>query len=184
MTVEEAIHIIRPGVQSIPGVWADIGAGTGMFTKALAEIMNRRNGGNGGNGKSRIYAVDKSPHALWQLKSSEEVEIIVVDADFNYPLDLPPLDGIIMANALHYATDHLHVIKNVTRSLKINGTFILLEYDTQTARPPWVPYPVSFDMFESLCKEAGFSPPVVIGSLASIYGHDRIYAATTSMVSR
>lgn len=187
MTLSDAISLIRPAIQKPYDTWADIGAGTGMFTQALIDILSSfaeasadgaGNRGSGEKGGSRIYAVDKSPHALWALKSNSQVEVIVVEADFNKPLDLPLLDGIVMANALHYAQDHLETLKNIISSLKINGIFILVEYDAETARTPWVPYPVSFTMFENLCVHAGLSAPSLIGKMHSVYGSDRIYSAT------
>lgn len=171
MTEKDAIGLIERGVPDESAIWADIGAGTGMFTQALCAILGRR------GGQSRIYAVDKSPHALWELTSTPEVRIIVTEADFNHPLDLPPLDGIVMANALHYANNHIAVMQNVLKPLKPDGTFILVEYDTETARPPWVPNPVSFRVFETLCTKTGLSRPEILGSINSRYGYERIYAA-------
>ena len=221
MGLEEAIELIRTGIQGLSGSWADIGAGTGMFTRALAEILSeeqfgrieeRGNGGNGrlrpssvagghslwrratakggnppslsygGRSKGKIYAVDKSPHALWELKSTSNVEIIVVEADFNEPLELPPMDGIVMANALHYAEDHLIVLKNVLRCLKPGGTFILVEYETEKPRPPWVPHPVPFKRFETLCTQAHLNMPEMIGKHESQYGYEHIYAAMTTKI--
>jgi hypothetical protein len=100
-----------------------------------------------------------------------------VEADFNNPMDLPPLDGIVMANALHYAKDHLTVLKNVLSYIKPAGSFILLEYDTDQPRVPWVPNPVSFRKFVTLCNEAHVSAPVKIGSMSSRYGEGEIYTA-------
>lgn len=170
MTKEQAIDLIRPGIRKPEGHWADIGAGTGLFTQALCAVL--------GEG-SRVYAVDKSPHALWDLASDARVEIEVVEADFHEVLDLPPLDGIVMANALHYAKDHMQVLQHVAAPLKSGGTLILVEYDTETPRPPWVPNPVSLRIFQTLCPACGLSEPEVLGSTDSRYGYDRIYVAVT-----
>jgi SAM-dependent methyltransferase len=184
MTPEEAISLIKPGVSETSRIWADIGAGTGMFTVALRDLLGGLNGDSRLNRRSRIYAVDKSPHALWQLQSTAEVEIVVVEADFNNSMDLPPLDGIVMANALHYATDHRVVLEHVLKSLKQGGTFILVEYDTDRPNPPWVPNPISFKTFETLCGQSGLSAPKVIGSVQSQYGYERIYAAVAMLDSQ
>jgi hypothetical protein len=50
MTLQEAIDLIRPGVQPVSGIWADIGAGTGMFTQALAESLKGSRGSGGSRG--------------------------------------------------------------------------------------------------------------------------------------
>ena len=167
MTLQEAIELIRPGVEPNHGTWADIGAGTGMFTLALMEILV----------EGKIIALDKSPHALYKIKPSSTINLEIVDADFHHPLDLPALDGIVMANALHYAKDHLAVLKNVLAPLKPGGTFILIEYDTEKPNEPWVPNPVSFNKFKKLCDKTGLKQPVEIGRKKSIYSDGEIYAA-------
>ncbi|MEO5905727.1 MAG: class I SAM-dependent methyltransferase, partial [Saprospiraceae bacterium] len=93
MTFQEAVEFIRPAVIPSSGVWADIGAGTGLFSQALLEILD--------NGK--VFSVDKSPHALYKINPPAKNELVIIEGDFQKPLFLPSLDGIIMANALHYA---------------------------------------------------------------------------------
>ncbi|MFZ1678548.1 MAG: class I SAM-dependent methyltransferase [Saprospiraceae bacterium] len=206
MTLHEAINLIRPGVTPSSGIWADIGAGTGLFTEALMEILE----------EGKVIAVDKSPHGLHsnkklamnnkQLAMGNEqfaknkrqlatghkqlaknnkkanINVEIVEADFNMPISLPSLDGILMANALHYANDHLFVLKNVLTSLKSRGTFILIEYDTEKPNPPWVPKPVSSTRFRELCKKAGLKEPVEIGRRHSIYQDGEMYVAMTCKV--
>ncbi len=189
MTLYEAINLIRPGVIPLTGTWADIGAGTGLFTEALMEILE----------EGKIISLDKSPHGLYankQLamgyqqrkinegqvaigKKAKKINIEIVEADFNIPLDLPLLDGILMANALHYANDHKFVLKNVLTSLKPEGTFLLIEYDTEKPNPPWVPNPISLHTFRVMCKQMGLKDPVEIGRRQSIYQDGEMYAVMT-----
>ena len=85
---------VEPG-----GTWADIGAGSGAFTLALADLV-----GPGG----RIVAVDRDAGALRQMEEAVTagipatcaVEAVV--ADFRRPLSLPALDGLVAANSLHF----------------------------------------------------------------------------------
>lgn len=170
MEIEEAISLIRPGVIPPSGTWADIGAGTGLFTIALMEILE----------KGKILAVDKSPHALYQINPSGKIDLEIIEADFHHPLNLPLLDGIIMANSLHYAKDHLTVLKNVLDPLKTQGTFILIEYDTNTPNQPWVPNPVSIERFFELCAMTELQEPSIIGRRKSIYRDGELYSAVTS----
>jgi ubiquinone/menaquinone biosynthesis C-methylase UbiE len=171
LTLPEAIDLIRAGVVPTEGIWADIGAGTGMFTLALMEILTQ----------GKIIAVDKSPHALYKIKPSSHIGLVIVDADFHNPLDLPPLDGIVMANALHYAKVHLDVLKNVLAPLKPGGTFILIEYDAEKPNEPWVPNPISFSLFKSLCQKVGLNEPIEIGRKKSIYSDGELYVASVKM---
>jgi SAM-dependent methyltransferase len=180
MTLQEAIDLIRPAVVPPSGTWADIGAGTGLFTEALMSILT----------EGKVIALDKNTHVLYQsetllfdstqlkkLKSNIELEII--EADFHKPMKLPLLDGILMANSLHYAHDHVTVLKNVLVSLKPAGTFLLIEYDTDKPNPPWIPNPVPFKKFNELCNILNLEKPIVIGNRESIYNDGNMYVAAT-----
>src|SRR5690349_24559907 len=94
------VSLLRPGVPP-GGSWADLGAGDGAFTLALADLL-----GPGG----RIVAVDRDRSALQrnaaavaQRFSGTVHETLV--ADLTGPLDIggiEGLDGIVAANSLHY----------------------------------------------------------------------------------
>jgi SAM-dependent methyltransferase len=174
MTIPEAISFIRPGIHPRSGTWADIGAGTGLFTNALMEILE----------EGSIIAIDKSPHALFSIKAPGHIHFEIREGDFNHPLELPSLDGIVMANALHYAKDHLFVLKNVVKSLNDGGSFILIEYDTEVPNEPWVPNPVSLHLFRTLCSKVGLTDPELIGERKSIYQATRMYAVVSKLEGR
>lgn len=167
MDIQVAAQLIQAAVKQEHATWADLGAGTGTFTQALQNLLP------GG----KIYAVDKSPHALWRLPNHPNVPMEIVDADFTKPLDLPPLDGVLMANALHYADRPVPLLEELLKLLKPEGIFILVEYETHSPRPPWIPYPIPFDSFVEIAAEVGLNKPTKIGEVPSLYGHDHIYAA-------
>lgn len=166
MTNSEAISLIQKGIPANATTWADIGAGTGTFTLALQEVLT----------EGVIYAVDKSPHALWRLPLNAPVKIEVVEGDFLQKMDFPKVDGILMANALHYAPDPVSVLKNILSHLNPGGIFILVEYETHTALPPWIPFPIPYNKFKKIAQESGLSESVEIGRMDSQYGHQHIYA--------
>jgi SAM-dependent methyltransferase len=176
VTLDEAIDLIRPGIIPVFGTWADIGAGTGLFTMALMQILE----------EGKVIAVDKSPHGLYEAgidipslqgigTHGSKVEVEIKEGDFHRPLHLPTLDGIIMANSLHYANDHVIVLKNVLTSLKPGGSFILLEYDTIKPNPPWVPNPVSLELCKELFIAVGLNEPQIIGRKKSVYNDGEMY---------
>lgn len=167
MTQQEAQSLIRDGIPQTKGDWADIGAGTGTFTLALRDLLEA----------GTLYAVDKNPHVLWRLESTDKVKIKVVEGNFNHPLELPPLDGMIMANALHYSDQPEKVLKNLVQYLKPGGVFVLIEYETTTPHPPWVPYPIPFERFRELAPVSGLTEPEKLAEVPSRYGHRGIYAA-------
>lgn len=85
---------LKPG-----GAWADLGAGSGAFTLALRELVGP---------DAVIYAVDKDRGALSELERAHQARfgslqnLHLLPADFTRSLTLPPLDGVVMANSLHY----------------------------------------------------------------------------------
>ena len=89
MPPSDALTLLRPAVSFPFGARAGQGAGTGMFTLALRQLLE----------SGTIYALDKNPHVLWSLAGGSPVEAVVLEADFTRPLELPLLDGIVMANA-------------------------------------------------------------------------------------
>ena len=98
MDHHDHVNLLRKGVPETGGVWADFGSGRGAFTLALAELIGPN---------STIYSVDKDKGALRQQERSitdrfPKVKATYLKADFTKPVDLPPLDGLVVANALHY----------------------------------------------------------------------------------
>lgn len=118
-----------------PQHWADLGAGSGTFTQALARLLSQG---------SVIHAIDKDAKALAQIPYVSGRDILKVTGDFVELLEtLPPLDGVLMANALHYVKDQRQLLRKVFGRLVPGGRMLIVEYDTETANP-WVPFPVSF----------------------------------------
>ena len=93
--LEDHVSLLRAAVEP-GGTWADIGAGTGAFTLALAELL-----GPGG----RIVAVDRDAGTLAEAMAAvssrfPQVRIEAIRADFTRPLTgLPALDGLVAANS-------------------------------------------------------------------------------------
>lgn len=152
------VDLLRPAELSAGGTWADFGAGSGAFTLALRELIGQH---------ASIYAVDKDRRALRELEKAHRERfttsqnIHTVRADFSRTLSLPPLDGIVMANSLHYFKDHEKILRHVRSFLKRNGALLLVEYNVDSGNP-WVPYPLSFETFRALAPRAGFSEPQLL----------------------
>jgi SAM-dependent methyltransferase len=144
------VRLLQHGISG--KTWADFGSGTGAFTLALADLIQP-----GGE----IYSVDQNRAALRQQQQAMRARFPLVTvhyrvADFTRPLDLPPLDGIVMANALHFIRDKLPVLRLIKSYLVPGGRLILVEYDTDRGNR-WVPYPLSFSTWEPLAARAGFA---------------------------
>src|SRR5262249_3215285 len=129
--------------------------GQGAFTLALAELI--------GPG-SELHAIDRDAGALRELARRVTgrfpgVALQTHPADFTRPLapTLPPLDGLVMANALHYipANQKAAVVKLIKGNLKPGGRWLMVEYNVDRGNP-WVPHPLSFHTWEALARQCGF----------------------------
>jgi len=171
MTRREAIALIDcPYLRNLSGPthWADLGCGSGVFTLALAQLLRTR---------SIIEAIDLRPSIVSQTTSAG-IDIRSRTANFvTDHLALERLDGILMANALHYVRDQPDFLHRIGASLRTGGAFLLIEYDTDRPVATWVPFPLSFDTAAALFPTAGFSAPQRLGWRPSAFGRSNIYAA-------
>jgi ubiquinone/menaquinone biosynthesis C-methylase UbiE len=166
--------LVEPAGLEPGGVWADLGAGTGLFTLCLAAVL-------GPDGL--ILAVDRDAAALAELEGAWRAAggargLAVVrtrTADYRELTDLPPLDGVLMANSLHYAADLEASLARVVSYLKPAGALLVVEYDTDHANP-WVPPPVSFARLAAAAPRSGLAQPRLLERLRSRY-HGYVYSS-------
>ena len=169
MLLQEAITLIDNKFinQGQPATWADLGCGTGMFSGALSALLAPH---------SKIYAVDKIHRQQKIVSANENVAIPYIQADFEWDtLTVPPLDGIIMANSLHYVRNKKALLHKLDQQIKPGAAFIIVEYDTMLANP-WVPYPIDRIHLQQLFTGAGWEKSTDLGRRPSVYGHGNIYA--------
>lgn len=157
MNHKDHVALIEKGITG--GIWADLGSGHGAFTLALADVL-------GTNGS--IYSIDRDRGSLRSQESSmksqfPQAQVSYQNGDFTQSLDLPLLDGIIMANSLHYVSDKLPVLRRIMTYLKPAGHFIIIEYNTKRGNQ-WVPYPLTFDMWKELATKAGFAETTLLNT--------------------
>jgi len=159
------VSLLRGGVPPAgPGnvAWADLGSGTGAFTLALADLL--------GAG-ARIVSVDRDAAALLEQSMAMAARFphVILEqlvADFITDLALPRLDGIVMANALHFQRDREATVRRILGMLRPGGRFILVEYDADRGNP-WVPYPLSFATWQAMATAVGFDEPQLLGRVPS-----------------
>ena len=174
MNHDDHVHLIESGVgRGSGGVWADFGAGSGAFTLALRDVAGP---------DVEIVAVDRDRRSLEELRSAMDrrfpgtrLELRV--ADFTADLDLPPLDGIVAANAIHFVREQQILLAHWRRYLKPAGRLVVVEYAAERGNR-WVPYPVSFAALRRLAPAAGFTAPTLIASRPSWFMHG-MYGAVT-----
>jgi ubiquinone/menaquinone biosynthesis C-methylase UbiE len=151
----DLVALLKPGVPEKVGRWADLGAGEGAFTVALADLL--------GPG-AHITAIDKDARALRAIGHGVETRA----ADFTMPLDLHDLDGIVMANSLHFVRNKGPVLESVRAMLRPGGRLIVVEYSTDRGNP-WVPYPFTYATWVRMAEAAGLQGTEQLYSVPSRY---------------
>jgi SAM-dependent methyltransferase len=171
------VALLRAGLEGVAAGerWADIGAGSGAFTLALADLL--------GHGAS-VVALDRDARALAinaqaMAARSSDVEFETRVCDLTDPPDLGPLDGIVAANSLHYVPRdrQVEVIRRLAALVRPGGRFVVVEYDADRGNP-WVPHPFSFERWRQLSAEAGLRDTAQIGRVPSRF-LGAIYAAAS-----
>jgi hypothetical protein len=150
-------------------LWIDAGSGAGVFTVALASLLERG---------SIIHAIDTNGTALNKIPSSFD-NVIIEKSKLNFATDELPVtgaDGILMANSLHYILDKTAFIKKIENNLQKDACFLIVEYDSDQANP-WVPYPVSFSSLKYIFENSGYHSIKKLHEQSSIYNRAGMYSA-------
>lgn len=174
MRHEDHVRLIAAGiVPGAGGVWADFGAGGGAFTLALRDLIGP---------EGDIIAVDRDRASLRDLERAMArqfpgARLRTRHADVTTTLALPPLDGLLAANVIHYTRedDQVALLARWRGYLKPAGRLILVEYDAEIGNR-WVPFPLSFRRLQAIALAAGFTAPVRLGVAPSRF-LERMYAA-------
>jgi hypothetical protein len=167
MDITEAAELIK--TETLPGAhaqtWCDLGSGTGTFTLALATLL--RPG-------SVIYSIDKNEKLLAHIPDRYHGVTIrkrAMNLNEN-DLSLPALQGVLMANFLHFINHQGNFVK---RLKGFSERLLVVEYESR-APSPWVPYPLSFSALRSLLLKQGFTKITKVRTRASRFGGE-MYSA-------
>ena len=169
MSHEEAVSFIKGAItgEAIQ-YWADLGCGTGTFTRALVALLPVG---------SHVTAVDR------ELQNLKMEEIDFVQANFEGDeLELSDLDGVLIANALHYVLDKKALIKKLEPMFGGGPRFIIIEYDTERSNN-WVPYPITFQKLKDLFAGLGYRRIVKLKERRSAYGAGNMYCTLIEKVT-
>lgn len=169
MTDADAVALIAGGIKQkkSSSIWADLGCGTGTFTQALCELLETG---------STVYAVDRTK-VLNIEPAHHDAKVLFIKRDFVLEkLPFTDLDGILLANSLHFVEAKEKLIQKLSSHLKSMGSFLVVEYDTAKSNQ-WIPYPIPFAVLGDIFSGAGFSKIEKIGERDSVYHVERMYAA-------
>lgn len=180
MDHQDHVELLRGGIpapkpDAAAPVWADIGAGDGAFTLALADLLGPA---------TTVIAVDRDQRALDRLARDmaqrfPDTHLRTQAADFTRTLQLPTLDGIVMANALHFVADSGKdaVLRSLRGNLRPGGRLIMVEYNADRGNT-WVPHPFSYHTWEALARTSGFADTRLLASVPSRFLRE-IYSAVS-----
>lgn len=192
MTHREAIALLdNPVLRGLTGRphWADLGCGAGVFTLALANFLPTG---------STIDAIDLNPgiakqttnnNVTIQPRTADFTKLNLADLgapvsthSFSLPTSPSPglIDGILMANALHYVKNQPALLQRLHTALKPGGIFLLVEYDTDIPLPRWVPYPLSFTTATHLFAPPHWQTLQKANERPSAFGRSTLYTAYTT----
>jgi ubiquinone/menaquinone biosynthesis C-methylase UbiE len=175
MDHSDHVRLLQPGIDSPGGVWADLGSGRGAFTLALADLIGQ---------DGRIFSIDRERRALEAQAQAMQsrfpsIHVEYLQADFRQTLELPPLDGVVMANSLHFQRGQEKVVSQVRRYLKPGGRLLIVEYNIERGNPA-VPYPVPFTTWVKLANRQGFSRTWLLATRPSSFLKE-IYSACSEL---
>jgi ubiquinone/menaquinone biosynthesis C-methylase UbiE len=167
------VSLLRGGIPEPGGLWADLGSGTGAFTLALADVIGP---------SGAIYSVDRDGGALREQERKmqarfPDVTVHYIAADYTQELHLPALDGVVMANSLHYQRDKDTVLQMIRGYMRPGGRLILVEYNVDRGNS-WVPYPLSYRTWEALAARTGFTDTRLLSTVPSRWLRE-IYSAVS-----
>jgi ubiquinone/menaquinone biosynthesis C-methylase UbiE len=163
--------IPKPGDIAAACTWADFGSGSGAFTLALADLIRPT---------GIIYSIDRDRSALQEQEKQmkvrfPEVQVHYLNANYVHPLDLPPLDGIVAANTLHFHRNKEPILAQFFTFLKPGGRMVLVEYNIAKGNYA-VPYPLPYSAWEQLAQHAGFTHTELLATRPSSFLRE-IYSA-------
>jgi ubiquinone/menaquinone biosynthesis C-methylase UbiE len=116
-------------------VVADIGAGTGYFTRRFAARV------------ARVYAVDVNQRLLDQIAALGLPNVVAIPAPPDDPrLPDASVDTVFFCNVLHHIEDRPAYLRRLVRSLKPQGRVVVLDFHKR-------PLPVGPPVEEKLSEQ-------------------------------
>jgi SAM-dependent methyltransferase len=104
---------------------ADIGAGTGLFSRLFAEEVGSR---------GKVYAVDISPtfldHIAAQARKNGQSQIVTIRGT-QESTNLPPrsIDLAFLCDVYHHLENHQKILASIHQALRPGGLLVLVEFD-------------------------------------------------------
>jgi ubiquinone/menaquinone biosynthesis C-methylase UbiE len=136
---------------------ADVGAGTGLFTRLIAEEVGQR---------GKVYAVDISPGFLKHIaadaaKRGQNQVVTVVGSQDSINLPQAAVDLVFLCDVYHHLERPEKNLASIRRALKDNGRLVVIDFDRVEGKSTEFVLKhvrASRDVFRSEIEAAGFRP--------------------------
>src|SRR5262249_37189095 len=134
-------------------VVADIGAGTGYFTRRFAKAVEP---------DGKVYAVDVAADVLDYLKERADQEglrniVTIVSRDDDPMLRQGAVDLAFFCDTTHHIAGRVNFYRKMSPGLKAHGRLAIVDYDPNASRIPHQPQEhVPRSQVISEAEEAGF----------------------------
>ncbi len=147
-----------------PSVIIDLGAGTGLFSKAFSEIYK----------ESKIYACDISKEMIEWMKINvvpEYKDIVPVEVNGDeVPLENGIADILVMINLHHELDDHIKILIECRRLLKESGKIVISDWKKfKTDHGPDFKIRIEDRVVKEQLLEAGYKNVRIFNELTNNY---------------
>jgi hypothetical protein len=120
--------------------------------------------------------MDRDASAIRAMPSAiGRVTIRIHVGDFTVPpWPFTSLDGVLLANSLHYIPEPVGFVRHAAASMG-HPRFVVVEYDTDNSNR-WIPYPLSRKSLTRVFNEVGLTSPRLLGTRRSALRRGLLYA--------
>jgi ubiquinone/menaquinone biosynthesis C-methylase UbiE len=150
---QREIELIMATLDLNPGMTvADVGAGGGRFTRALAQRL-------GANGM--VYASELGGQSVEQLRKAVagQRNVVVVEATATATgLPAACCDGILLRGVYHHLTNPNETLEGLKRALRPGGRLLVVDFPPSIWLKPWTPRGINENRHGH-----GVTPDIVIG---------------------
>ena len=160
---QREIELIVATLDVVPGMTvADVGAGSGRFTRALAQRV-----GDSGT----VYASELGVERVEALREAMagQRNVVVVEATATATgLPAACCDGILLRGVYHHLTSPNETLEGLKRALKPGGRLLVVDFPPSIWLKPWTPQGINENRHGH-----GVTPDIVI-SEANAVGFEEV----------
>ena len=174
MNHNDHVALIRDGLASTSGIWADFGSGSGAFTLALADVLGEQ---------AQIYSIDRDSGALDQQRSAMRARFPdrkrhLPDGGFHAQAGTAAARRRADGEFAAFRPAERPGTATDARLSESGRRLILVEYNVDHGNM-WVPHPLSYPTWAQIASKNGFSDTRMLAAHPSRFLNE-IYSAVST----